>query len=64
MPSDFIAQLQAECGTVAAIVGGSLSRAVCRRWLHTFCPNVKSRTGRWVYQGYWWHAYSFEHEAP
>ena len=37
--------------------------AIDRAWLAAFCPRVKRATGHWIYGGYRWHAYSFEHEV-
>src|SRR5262245_48825469 len=31
-----------------------------RKWLETFAQEVKKQTGQWVYNGYMWHAFSFE----
>lgn len=62
MSFHFADQLKSEFNVSASLVSGNTFRSVCQRWLEHFCPNVKSNTGNWVYNGYWWHAYSFNHE--
>ncbi len=32
-------------------------------WLHTFCQNVKIKTGKWVHNGFMWHAFSYNFVA-
>jgi hypothetical protein len=63
MPIDLSDLLETKFAVAATKVSGAESRSVCRRWLEHFCPNVKRNTGRWVFNGYWWHAYSFKHES-
>lgn len=63
MSIDFAGQLQSEFQVATTPITGGEFRLVCLRWLEHFCPNVKRKTGRWVYNGYWWHAYSFHHES-
>ena len=62
MSNDFREQLESDFHVAAEAVIGNEFRSVCRRWLNRFCPSVKRNTGNWVYNGYWWHAYSFNHE--
>lgn len=62
MPSDLAAHLKTEFNVAATPVIAAEQRAICRRWLEKFCPNVKRKTRRWVYHGFRWHAYSFNHE--
>ena len=62
MSNDFREQLEADFHVAAEAVIGNEFRSVCQRWLNRFCPSVKRNSGKWVYNGYWWHAYSFNHE--
>lgn len=55
-------QLSSQFGITAKEIIGRELQSVCKRWLTKFCPNVKRNTGKWVHDGYWWHAYSFNHE--
>jgi len=34
-----------------------------RNWLNSFASNVKEKTGKSIYRGYRWHAYSYEFET-
>lgn len=63
MALDFADRLESEFNITTSPVTGKEFRSVCRRWLQLFCPHVKRNTGRWVYKNFWWHAYSFHHEA-
>ena len=62
MPDSFVTQLQCEFDVTAAPVTGNEFHSVCQIWLETFCPNVKQKSGKWVYGGFQWHAYSFKFE--
>jgi hypothetical protein len=62
MATDLRSQLQSEFDVTSTAVTGQEFRAFARQWVESFCPNVKRRTGRWVYNGYRWHAYSFHFE--
>lgn len=37
-------------------------RRLEQEWLHAFCGNVKTKTGKWVYRGFRWHAFSYGYE--
>lgn len=39
------------------------ARRLNKQWLERFCANVKLKTGKWVYRGYRWHAWSFGYES-
>lgn len=41
---------------------GQEFRELSQLWLEAFCPNLKRNTGKWVYKGIRWHAYSFNFE--
>ena len=38
----------------------SEARQLSQAWLSAFCPLVKETTGKWIKDGFRWHAYSFE----
>lgn len=63
MKPNFYEILQSEYSVTAKAIVGQKFRTVCQVWLEAFFPNVKHNTGRWVYRGYRWHAYSFNHEV-
>lgn len=56
-------QLRDQFGVEAQPVESSVFRSWNQRWLERFCPNVKRKTGSWIYRGYRWHAYSYEYES-
>ena len=60
--TDHIAEL-ATFDVVAKAVDNSSFRAVNQTLLERFFSNVKRATGKWVFNGYRWHAYSFGHES-
>ena len=62
MIDDFITTLSSKHGTAATPVIGADFRHINQRLLESFFPNVKRATGKWVYDDYRWHAYSFNYE--
>jgi hypothetical protein len=34
-----------------------------RRWARVFCADQHEKTGRWKYNGYYWHTFSYEYTA-
>ncbi len=49
-------------GVSALSILGAEFRELSKAWVERFCPNVKRQTGKWMVNGYRWHAYSFDHE--
>jgi len=51
---------------LAGIIGYPLetetSATLNQRWLEQHCSNVKAQTGKWIYGGYRWHAYTWGFE--
>ena len=56
-------QLDRDFDITAVPLQGSEFRFLSRQWLEQFCPNVRRQTGKWVFHGFRWHAYSFGHES-
>lgn len=63
MNPNFCEILENEYSISAKVITGRNFRKINQSWLRAFFPNVKHNTGRWVYRGYRWHAYSFNHEV-
>lgn len=63
MNPNFCEILESEYSVTAKALVGQKFRTICQVWLEAFFPNVKRNTGHWVYRGYRWHAYSFNHEV-
>jgi len=61
--NDFVATLKSKHNTTATPVVGSTFQRINQQLLETFFRNVKQATGKWVYHGYRWHAYTFNHET-
>ncbi len=55
--------LQSEYSITTKAVIGKEFRAVNQVWQETFFSNVKRNTGSFIFRGYRWHAYSFNHEV-
>lgn len=62
MNMDFVTILRNDFSISAKLIVGENFRKIHHAWMQAFFPNVKLNTGRWVYRGYRWHAYSFNHE--
>ncbi len=58
----FVDQLKRDYDFSAVPIVGKAFHSICQRWLETFFPHVKQKTGKWIYHGYVWHAYSFNFE--
>ena len=43
-------------------VTGQAFRRVFQLWIQAFFTHVKDRTDHWIYNGFYWHAYSFGFE--
>jgi hypothetical protein len=41
----------------------SESENIAKRWLLTYAQQVKKATGAWIYNGFKWHGFSFEHQT-
>jgi len=63
MTDDFVATLDSQFTTTATPVVGADFRRVNQQLLECFFPNVKLATGKWVYNNFRWHAYTFNHET-
>jgi hypothetical protein len=55
---DFLISL----GASVKVIEKSALQCLDKEWLLTFSSNVKAKTGKWVYNGYRWHAFSFNYE--
>lgn len=62
MEEDFITALNNDYSVDISPMVGKAFRQINQRMLEAFFPNVKQATGKWVYEGYRWHAYSFHYE--
>jgi len=62
MTDDFIATLGANHDTQAVPVVGAKLRSINHRLLEAFFGNVRQATGKWVFKGYRWHAYTYDYE--
>lgn len=60
---EFVERLSSDFDIDVTPIVGSEFANLSRRWLECFCPSVKQATGKWVHNGYRWHAYSFNYEA-
>lgn len=58
-----LAELRDEYQIAARVVEDAQARQLNEQWLEQFCANVKRKTGKWVYRGYRWHAWSFGYES-
>jgi hypothetical protein len=55
---DFVMSL----GAAVTVLENPERQHLERRWLHAFCGSVKDKTGKWIYRGYRWHAFSYGYE--
>ncbi len=62
MKQDLATELECNLNVDAVPVVQSELRDLARQWLESFCPNLKQQTGKWLYNGLRWHAYSFHFE--
>jgi hypothetical protein len=46
-------------GASVTVLDDSERHRLEQEWLESFCVNVKEQTGKWVYRGYRWHAFSY-----
>ena len=49
-------------GATVSLLEENERQKLDRQWLRVFCRQVKKQTGKWIHDGYRWHAYSFEFE--
>lgn len=59
---DFERELERKFGVTATRLEGRAFRDFFGRWHDSFFTNVKRATGKWVYRGIHWHAYSYSIE--